>query len=220
MFKPVIASCLALACLQGGFAAEPERSVIQISTFSQQPLWDAPWRFDQVRRSSGTGFVIKGKKIMTNAHVVSWARQLLVRRYQDPRPYVAKVTYAAHDCDLAIIEPEDPAFFEGMEALEIGDLPAVRSTVVTYGYPAGGEQISYTRGVVSRIEMQSYSHIGNRAYLAAQTDAAINPGNSGGPVIQDDKVVGSGVPGNSGAGERRVFYHDNLGEAFSAGHRG
>jgi S1-C subfamily serine protease len=203
VFKRVIASCALLACLQGGFAAEPERSVIQISTFSQEPSWDAPWRFGQVRRSSGTGFVIKGKKIMTNAHVVSWARQLLVRRYQDPRPYVAHVTYAAHDCDLAIIEPEDASFFEGMEPLEIGDLPAVRSTVVTYGYPAGGEQISYTRGVVSRIEMQSYSHIGNRAYLAAQTDAAINPGNSGGPVIQDDKVVGvafQGIPGLENAG--------------------
>lgn len=203
MFKTVIASFLALAGLQAGFAAEPERSVIQISTFSQQPLWDAPWRSDQVRRSSGTGFVIKGKKIMTNAHVVSWARQLLVRRYQDPRPYVARVTYAAHDCDLAIIEPEDPSFFEGMEPLEIGDLPEVRSTVITYGYPAGGEQISYTRGVVSRIEMQSYSHIGNRSYLAAQTDAAINPGNSGGPVIQDDKVVGvafQGIPGLENAG--------------------
>ena len=75
--------------------------------------------------------------------------------------------------------------------------------MVTYGYPAGGEQISYTRGVVSRIEIQSYSHIGNRAYLAAQTDAAINPGNSGGPVIQDDKVVGvafQGIPGLENAG--------------------
>jgi S1-C subfamily serine protease len=205
VFKRVIASLvlLTLAWLQGAFAAEPERSVVQISTFSQQPVWDAPWRFDQVRRSSGTGFVIKGKKIMTNAHVVSWGRQLLVRRYQDPRPYVARVTYAAHDCDLAIIEPEDESFFEGMEPLEIGDLPAVRSTVVTYGYPAGGEQISYTRGVVSRIEIQSYSHIGNRAYLAGQTDAAINPGNSGGPVIQDDKVVGvafQGIPGLENAG--------------------
>ena len=203
VFTRIIAGCLALACFQGAWAAEPERSVVQISTFSQQPVWDAPWRFESVRRSSGTGFVIKGKKIMTNAHVVSWARQLIVRRFQDPRPYVAHVTYAAHDCDLAIIEPEDPSFFEGMEPLEIGDLPSVRSTVVTYGYPAGGEQISYTRGVVSRIEMQSYSHIGNRAYLAAQTDAAINPGNSGGPVIQDDKVVGvafQGIPGLENAG--------------------
>ena len=40
-------------------AAEPERSVIQIMTFSQQPVWDAPWRFDSVRRSGGSGFVIR-----------------------------------------------------------------------------------------------------------------------------------------------------------------
>ena len=44
-------------------AAEPERSVIQILTFSQQPVWDAPWRFESVRRSGGSGFVIKGNTI-------------------------------------------------------------------------------------------------------------------------------------------------------------
>src|SRR5687767_9285684 len=45
VFKRVIASCALLACLHGAFAAQPERSVIQISTFSQEPSWDAPWRF-------------------------------------------------------------------------------------------------------------------------------------------------------------------------------
>ena len=72
-------------------AAQPERSVIQIMAFIQQPVWDAPWRFEAVHRAGGTGFVIKGKRIMTNAHVVSWARQVIVRRYQDPHPYNAVV---------------------------------------------------------------------------------------------------------------------------------
>ena len=178
--------------------AEPEKSVIQIMNFSQSPIWDAPWRFDAIRRSGGSGFVIKGKRIMTNAHVVSWAKQILVRRYQDPKPYQAKVLFIGHDCDLAILGVEDDAFFEGMEPLNIGEMPKVRTTVVTYGYPAGGEQISYTRGVVSRIEMQSYVHIGNRAFLGVQTDAAINPGNSGGPVIQDDAVAGVAFQGIQG----------------------
>src|SRR5438309_3590673 len=181
-----------------GFAAEPERSVIQIMTFSQQPVWDAPWRFDPVRRSSGSGFVIKGKRIMTNAHVVSWAKQILVHRYQDPRPYLARVKFIAHDCDLALLEVEDESFFNGLEPLRFGDLPKVRSTVVTHGYPAGGEQISYTRGVVSRIELQNYVHSGNRAFLTVQTDAAINHGNSGGPAVQDDLVGGVAVPGLPG----------------------
>src|SRR5262249_20652971 len=97
----------------------------------------------------------------------------------------------------------DPSFFDGLEELPLGDLPKVRSTVVTYGYPAGGEQISYTRGVVSRIEMQNFVHIGNRSFICVQTDAAINPGNSGGPVIQDDQVVGvafQGMPGLENTG--------------------
>jgi hypothetical protein len=100
-------------------------------------------------------------------------------------------------------EDPDPDFYKGMKPLDFGALPKVRSTVVTYGFPAGGEQISYTRGVVSRIDVEGYVHIGDRAFLAVQTDAAINPGNSGGPVIQDGSVVGvafEGVPGLQSTG--------------------
>jgi len=179
-------------------AADAERSVIQITTYMQQPVWDAPWRFESVQRAGGTGFVIKGKRIMTNAHVVSWARQIIVHRYQDPRPYVAEVEFVGHDCDLAVLTVEDKRFFENLESLDFGDLPKVRSAVLTYGYPAGGEEISYTRGVVSRIQLEPYAHIGNRQFLSVQTDAAINPGNSGGPVIQDDRVVGVAFQGTPG----------------------
>jgi S1-C subfamily serine protease len=182
---------------------EPERSVIQILTFRQEPDWSAPWRFDAVQRSGGSGFVIRGKRIMTNAHVVSWARQIIVRKYQDAKPYIAQVEFIAHDSDLAILTVEDENFFNDLPALEFGELPKVRSAVITYGYPAGGEEISYTRGVVSRIELSTYAHIGNRRLLSVQTDAAINPGNSGGPVIQDDRVVGvafQGIKALEGAG--------------------
>jgi hypothetical protein len=108
------------------------------------------------------------------------------------------VEFVGHDCDLAVLTVEDESFFKDLEPLEFGEMPKVRSTVVTYGYPAGGEEISYTRGVVSRIELGPYSHIGNRALLSVQTDAAINPGNSGGPVIQDDRVVGVAFQGIQG----------------------
>jgi hypothetical protein len=97
-----------------------------------------------------------------------------------------------------VLKVDTPGFFDGLEPLPLGGLPKVQSTVVTCGYPAGGEQISYTRGVVSRIEMQNYVHIGNRAFLSVQTDAAINPGNSGGPVFQGDKVVGVAFMGTPG----------------------
>ena len=198
MLAKLLALFLVLGCLAACQAAEPERSVIQIITFSQQPAFDAPWRFNPVQRAGGSGFVIRGKRIMTNAHVVSWARQIVVRRYQDPRPYIAEVQYVGHDCDLAVLSVQDEHFFDQLEPLDIGELPKVRSGVVTCGYPAGGEEISYTRGVVSRIELAPYAHIGNRQLLSVQTDAAINPGNSGGPVLQDDKVAGVAFQGLSG----------------------
>jgi S1-C subfamily serine protease len=186
--------------------AGPEKSVVQIITAYQEPNWSAPWIFDTPHFASGTGFLIDGNRILTNAHVVAWTKQLLVRKYHDPQRYFAKVEFVAQDIDLAvlkIINPENgqdnPDFYQGMQPLEFGPLPKVRSAVITYGFPAGGQQISYTRGVVSRIEVQGYTHIGNRAFLAVQTDAAINPGNSGGPVIQDDKVVGVAFEGYSGA---------------------
>lgn len=198
MFQRIFIGLLLIVATAGGFAAETERSVVQIFIFLQEPDWTAPWRYDAVQRATGSGFVIKGKRIMTNAHVVSWARQIIVRKYQDPKPYLARVEYIGHDCDLALLTVEDESFFDGVTPLEFGELPKVRSTVVTYGYPAGGEEISYTRGVVSRIELSLYSHPGNRRLLSVQTDAAINPGNSGGPVIQDDRVVGVAFQGISG----------------------
>jgi S1-C subfamily serine protease len=178
--------------------SEPEKSVVQIFNYFVEPNWSSPWIPDMAHGASGTGFLIDGNRIMTNAHVVAWATELKVRRYHDPKPYIAKVEFVAHDIDLAVIKVDDPDFYKGMKPLDFGPMPQVRSTVVTYGFPAGGQQISYTRGVVSRIEVQGYVHIGNRAFLAVQTDAAINPGNSGGPVIQDDKVVGVAFEGISG----------------------
>jgi len=164
-------------------AADMGRSVVQVLVYSQTPIWDAPWRNNPVAGSSGTGFVIDGDRVMTNAHVVSWAKQIVLRRFQDPRPWLARVEYISHECDLAVLKVDTPGFFDGLKPLPLGGLPKVQSTVVTCGYPAGGKQISYTRGVVSRIEMQNYVHIGNRAFLSVQTDAAINPGNSGGPLV-------------------------------------
>jgi len=201
--KKLIVILMSAVWLAAGRAGEPEKSVIQIMVFVQPPSWETPWRSEPVRRQGGSGFVIKGKRVMTNAHVVSWAREILVRRYQDAHPYVAEVEYIGHDCDLAVLKVGDERFFENLPALEFGELPKVRSSVVTYGYPAGGEEISYTRGVVSRVEMEVFSHIGNRQLLTVQTDAAINPGNSGGPVIQEDHVVGvafQGMPGLENTG--------------------
>lgn len=195
MIRRLFLCSLLLISVAEAEAVEPEKAVVQIINYAQYPDWVEPWRFSPVRPGLGSGFIIEGRRIMTNAHVVSWSKQLIVKRYQDPKIYRAEIEFIGHDCDLAVLRVSDTAFFEEIEPLQIGELPKPRSTVTTYGYPTGGRQISYTRGVISRIEMQRYAHIANRSLLAVQTDAAINPGNSGGPVLQDGLVVGVSFQG-------------------------
>jgi S1-C subfamily serine protease len=87
-----------------------------------------------------------------------------------------------------VLTVRDEAFWEDLYPLAFGELPALLDDVSVVGYPVGGESLSVTAGVVSRIELQEYAQ-GGETLLAIQIDAAINSGNSGGPVINDqDKV--------------------------------
>lgn len=182
------------------------QSLIRLTVAGQKPDYRIPWNPGRSSRGSGSGFVIGERRIMTNAHVISNSRFIELEKDGDPERYQAQVKFVAHDCDLAILEVDDPDFFEGTQALEFGNIPALHSTVYAFGYPIGGERMSVTRGVVSRIEFRTYSHSGLDSHLSIQVDAAINPGNSGGPVIQDGKVVGVAFQGYSGAVAQNTGY--------------
>lgn len=164
----------------------------------QEPDYRSPWDAGRIEGGIGTGFVISGKRILTNAHVVSNARFITITREGVTHPYIAHVRFIAHDCDLAILSVDDESFFEGTQELSIGGVPKIESAVSVYGYPLGGERLSVTRGVVSRIDFETYSHSEVDSHLVIQIDAAINPGNSGGPVIQNGKVIGVAFQGYSG----------------------
>ncbi len=186
--------------------AEIRKSVIRINNAAQYPDYKTPWNPGGISKGRGSGLVITGNRILTNAHVVSNSRFLTVERDGDPKPYTARVVHIAHDCDLALLEVENPSFFKGLPALAFGGVPAIDSNVAVYGYPVGGNRLSVTRGVVSRVDFQLYSHSGIDSHLAIQIDAAINPGNSGGPVLQNGKVVGIAFQGYSGDVAQNVGY--------------
>jgi len=170
-------------------------SVVQIEVVSQGEYYTRPWQRPRPRRSGGSGFYIGKRRLLTNAHVVSDAKNLMLKRADKTKRYQARVLFAAHDCDLAMLTVDDPEFFEGMTPMVIGARPDLKTTVSTVGYPMGGNRLSITEGVVSRIELQTYAHSGADQHLAIQIDAAINPGNSGGPVMQNGEVVGVAFQG-------------------------
>ena len=165
-----------------------EQAVVRLTNYQQSPNWNAPWRMKPPQPSTGTGFLVEPGLILTSAHVVSDSRMLLVHKPSVPEPFIAKVMAVAHDSDLALLQVEDPSFYEGLTPLPFGGLPVRQSRVQAYGYPLGGEELSHTAGVVSRIEFGTYVHPGVDSHLLIQTDTAINPGNSGGPVVAHPTV--------------------------------
>ena len=165
-----------------------DASIVKIYTVSKSTNYMEPWN-SSIQRSSGSGSIISGNRILTNAHVVANETFLEVKKYGDTKRYQAKVLEVSHDTDLALLEVEDKDFFKDVDALEFGTLPKMQDKVTVYGYPMGGHTISISTGIVSRIEHNRYAHSG-KSFLSIQIDAAINPGNSGGPALSNGKIVG------------------------------
>lgn len=75
----------------------------------------------------------------------------------------ARVKFIAHDADLALLEADDPKPFKGIRPFEFSkNLPHLEDEVRVIGYPIGGNRLSVTRGVVSRIDFTTYAHPATR----------------------------------------------------------
>jgi len=166
-----------------------QNSIVKITATHNHPNYGFPWQRTGIHSVTGSGVIISENRILTNAHVVADHTLVKVQREGSGNTYIAEVAYVCHSCDLALLTVADDDFFKQAEPLQIDGLPSLRSRVSVYGFPTGGETISITEGIVSRIEVDFYVHSSDR-YLLVQVDAAINPGNSGGPVISDGKIVG------------------------------
>ena len=178
-----------LALAQNGVKLSTTQSIVKIIATHNHPDFGSPWQRRGIHTVTGSGVIIDKRRILTNAHVVADQTLLEVQREGSGETYTADVEFVCHSCDLALLTVDDEIFFQNATPLELDGLPKLQSRVSVLGFPTGGETISITEGIVSRIEVDFYVHSSDR-YLLVQVDAAINPGNSGGPVISDGKIVG------------------------------
>lgn len=189
--------------------ANIHNSVIKVFVSHCQPNYHQPWCSNGQTSSTSTAFPIQlatgEKRLITNAHSVELSALIQVKRHQQEHKYVAKVLCIGPDCDLAMLEVPSAEFWKGMDCLDVAQkLPELQDFVSVVGYPTGGENLSVTQGVVSRIDLVQYAQSG-QILLAIQIDAAINSGNSGGPVV-DERGCCVGVAfqnfrGEDGTGE-------------------
>lgn len=179
-------------------------SVLKIFVSHSKPNYAQPWCAQSQTSSTSTGFPVqlsdKRLVVVTNAHSVEHATLVQVKKPHGEEKYVANVLCIGHTCDLAVLEITDKDFWKQLVPLGITQgLPKLQDAVSVVGYPTGGESISVTQGVVSRIELVEYEQ-SSADLLAIQIDAAINSGNSGGPVF-DKQSSCVGVAFQSMGGE-------------------
>jgi S1-C subfamily serine protease len=193
-----------------------ENSVVKIFATARYPDLAKPWTKQAPTEVTGSGVVIEGKRILTNAHVVLFASEVQVQANQAGDKISATVEATAPGIDLAILKLDEEKFFDSHAPLPRAEkLPAIKDAVMVYGYPTGGTSLSITKGIVSRIEFVPYNF--PVSGLRIQIDAAINPGNSGGPAVDGDKMIGlafSHLGGSENIGyiipceEIELFLHD------------
>ncbi len=135
-------------------------------------------------RGVGSGFILSADGyVMTNAHVVDGAEEVLVT-LPDKREFKAKVVGTPDKrTDVAVIKIEAT----GLPSVKIGDVSRLKvgEWVMAIGSPFGLEN-TVTAGIVSAKQRDTGDYL-----PFIQTDVAINPGNSGGPLINmRGEVVG------------------------------
>ena len=134
-------------------------------------------------RGVGSGFILSSDGlIMTNAHVVDGADEVLVT-LTDKREFKAKIIGTDARSDIAVVKIEAT----GLPAVKIGDVNRLKvgEWVMAIGSPFGLES-TVTAGIVSAKQRDTGGIL-----PLIQTDVAINPGNSGGPLLNlRGEVVG------------------------------
>ncbi|MBK8073484.1 MAG: DegQ family serine endoprotease [Ramlibacter sp.] len=142
-----------------------------------------PQQEEERPRGVGSGFILTADGfIMTNAHVVDGADEVLVT-LTDKREFKARIIGADKRTDVAVVKIEA----SGLPAVKVGDVNRLKvgEWVMAIGSPFGLEN-TVTAGIVSAKQRDTGDYL-----PFIQTDVAINPGNSGGPLINmRGEVVG------------------------------
>jgi len=146
---------------------------------------------NEVVEGDGSGFVWDERgHVVTNYHVVRNVErvQVLLPGHEDPFP--ARFVGADPSVDVAVLKIEPPP--GGLKPLPLGtssDLQ-VGQKAFAIGNPFGYDQ-TLTTGIVSALDREIISLVGNPIRGVIQTDAAINPGNSGGPLLDSSgRLIG------------------------------
>ena len=93
-----IGSVLLMAA--GIFAAEnnPLNGIVKVEVRTSTPNYLAPWQ-QSMDSASGSGVVISGRRILTNAHNIANSTIITIRKHNTDTISIAEVEFVDHGCD-------------------------------------------------------------------------------------------------------------------------
>jgi S1-C subfamily serine protease len=185
-------------------ANDPSLSAVKIFSTRRGPEIDRPWTKEAPQEGTGSGVILDGGFLLTNAHVVSYAQRVEVQPNGSGKRHEVEVAFISTRDDLALLRPIEEDFFDTYPSVPLAAaLPKLGQELTVLGFPTGGEEASTTAGVVSRIE---YRRADGFEGLSIQVDAPINPGNSGGPALIGGEVAGLSFLKRTGSDADSIGY--------------
>ena len=222
-----LAACLLAPCAlaapkapdepSAAISREAENTVVKVFSTIRRPDVARPWSKASPLEATGSGVVIEGKRILTNAHVVLYASQVQVQANQAGDKISASVEAIAPGIDLAVLKLDDESFFDTHPPLPRAEHAAAdQGPRARLRLPDRRHILSITKGIVSRIEFVPYNF--PSPDFASRSTRPINPGNSGGPAIADDKMIGLAFSHLGEAREHRLHHSQRGDRAVPQGH--
>ncbi len=163
-------------------AAEPAEAagnigaaVVKVFATIRYPDPTKPWAKQAPAEVTGSGVIIEGKRILTNAHVVLYASQVQIQANQAGDKISATVVAIAPGIDLAVLKLDDESFFDTHAPAAARHARCRRSRTRCWpmAIPTGGTSLSITKGIVSRIEYSTLQLSGARGCASRSTRPSI-----------------------------------------------
>ncbi|MGW5980178.1 reverse transcriptase domain-containing protein [Bacillus mycoides] len=168
-----------------------------------------------VLSEQGTGFILKGIGLITNAHVLEdfikvleteegrFVNEFYISFFRSVSSHVkhkAKILYYNTDMDIAVLSVKDMDIFK--IGYEYNEFIERDQKIELVGFPnyRDGQEIKIKEGTVEGIRIQR-SKDGSKRYERYEISATIHGGNSGGPIVnENNEVIAVAVKGATMAG--------------------